>query len=270
MPCIKADNELSVLQKNESMVKTVDEDYKDKMKKNLAWIKVVSYLINLIRNKNEEQQKIILQDIMARWHIICENHVGHFKKQEKTLRTYSAAKKPKLHVNMEQLSFPKKNRELRNTTSSFEDFHITISEAKSHNINEPKAEQNLSSYTDDKIRYHEVVKNSSSLSKRKKNKHNKFNVEESLAKFLKNHNNMKKTFEEEDDDLEFLYSILPTVRSLTSDQKFSFRIQTMQFLYNIINSNSINRSIQKSSVTSSITAYYSEFFPNEISNDNNV
>lgn len=61
MPCIKADNELSVLQKNESMVKTVDEDYKDKMKKNLAWIKVVSYLINLIRNKNEEQQKIICE-----------------------------------------------------------------------------------------------------------------------------------------------------------------------------------------------------------------
>jgi len=59
MPYIKADNELNVLQKNEFMEKTVDEDYKDKIKKNLAWIKVVSYLINMIRNKNEEQQKII-------------------------------------------------------------------------------------------------------------------------------------------------------------------------------------------------------------------
>lgn len=211
-----------------------------------------------------------MQDTIARWHIIHDNHVGHFKKQAKSLRTYSAAKKPKLHVYVEQLSFPEKNRKLRNTTSSFEDFHITISEAKSHNINETEAKQNLSSNTDDKIRYHEVVKNSSSLSKRPKNKHKKFSVEESLVNFLKNHNNMKKTFEEEDDDLEFFYSILPTVRSLTSDQKFSFRIQTMQFLYNIINISSINRSIKKSSVTSSIASYYSAFFPDEISNDNNV
>lgn len=203
---------------------------------------------------------------MARWHIIRDNHVGHFKKQEKSLRTYSPAKKPKLHVHTEQLSFPEKNSELRNSTSSFENFHITISEAKSHNINETKAEENLSSYVDDKIRYNEVVKNSSSLSKRPKNKHKKFSVEESLVNFLKNHNNMKKTFEEEDDDLEFFYSMLPTVRSLTSDQKYSFRIQTMQFLYNIINISSINQSIKKSS----IAAYYSEFFPDEISNDNNV
>lgn len=59
MPYIKADNELSVLQKNEFMAKTINEDYKDKIKKNLAWIKVVSYLIKLIRNKNEEEQKVI-------------------------------------------------------------------------------------------------------------------------------------------------------------------------------------------------------------------
>lgn len=211
-----------------------------------------------------------MQDTIARWDIIRDNHVGHLKKQEKSLRTYSAAKKPKLHVYMEKLSFPEKNRVLINTTSSFEDFHITISEAKSHNINETEAKQNLSSDTDNKIRYHEVVKNSSSLSKRLKNKHKKFSVEESLVNLLQNHNNMKKTFEEEDDDLQFFYSILPTVRSLTSDQKFRFRIQTMQFLYNIININTINGSKKKSSVTTSIAAYYSEFFPDKISNDNNV
>lgn len=41
---------------------------------------------------------------------------------------------------------------------------------------------------------------------------------------------------EEDEDLAFFYSLLPSVKTLTADQKFTFRLQTMQFLQNLKNS----------------------------------
>lgn len=54
---------------------------------------------------------------------------------------------------------------------------------------------------------------------------------------------------DENEDLSFFYSILPTVKSLTSDQKFSFGIHTMQSFPNIKNKISINPSINSSSNT---------------------
>jgi len=47
------------VQKNEVVQNTVDEDYKEQIKKNWAWIKVVSSLINSIKDKNEAQEKKI-------------------------------------------------------------------------------------------------------------------------------------------------------------------------------------------------------------------
>lgn len=55
------DNELliSEVQKYEVLWNTADEGYKDKVKKNGAWIKVASSLINSFIDENEAQQKII-------------------------------------------------------------------------------------------------------------------------------------------------------------------------------------------------------------------
>lgn len=55
------DNEflISEVQKYEVLWNTADEDYKDKLKKNGAWINVASSLINSFIDENEAQQKII-------------------------------------------------------------------------------------------------------------------------------------------------------------------------------------------------------------------
>jgi len=50
---------ISEVQKYEVLWNTADEDYKDKVKKNGAWIKVASSLINSFIDENEAQQKII-------------------------------------------------------------------------------------------------------------------------------------------------------------------------------------------------------------------
>jgi hypothetical protein len=47
---------------------------------------------------------------------------------------------------------------------------------------------------------------------------------------------------QEDEDLAFFYSLLPSVRGLNTDQKFTFRLKTMQLLQDIRNSFRIDAS----------------------------
>lgn len=232
---------------------------------------------------------------MGRWRTIRDNYVRSLKKQTKNSRSGSAAKKTKLYVYGEQLSFLGKNRELRNTDSNFED--QPLSEPTSPNINE--GELNSSVNIEDGS-YHEIAgSSSSSLNEKSTNKRKKPNVEQALVDFMESHNNkFTKNPIEQDEDMAFFYSLLPTVKSLTVDQKFSFRMQTMQLLNNIKNKTHINRSfnshsniqsllnttpatsfrplshtpdrdfVRPPSATSSAASYYSEFSRDEYSNDN--
>lgn len=137
---------------------------------------------------------------------------------------------------------------------------------------------------------------SSSLNEKSTNKRKKPNVEQALVDFMESHNNkVTNNPMEQDEDMAFFYSLLPTVKSLTTDHKFSFRMQTMQLLNNIKNKTHINRSFNSSSniqsllpansfrplshtldydfvrppsATSSAASYYSEFSRDEISNEN--
>jgi len=186
---------------------------------------------------------------MTRWHTTHDNHAGNLEKQGERLTSKSVVKKSNLFVYSEQSSLLDKNKELSDSNSSFEDFLTTIFEKKLHNTNETETDRNSLSNTDDRMNNHKVVKNSLSLSKKPINKRKKSSGEKALVDSKKNHK-IKKSSKEEDEDLEFFYSILPTVQSLTSDQKSSFRIQTMQLLYNIIhNISSINRSTENSTNT---------------------
>lgn len=233
-------------------------------------------------------------DVMSRWRTIRDNYVRNLRKQANSSRSGSAAKKTKLYVYGEQLSFLGKSKELRNTVSSFEDQPISeLSEPKSPNINEN--ELNSSVNVNDES-YHEVSNNSfSTPNEKSRNKRKKHNVEQALVDFMESHKVTKNPMEE-DEDIAFFYSLVPTVKSLTSDQKFSFRMQTMQFLHNIKNKTPINQSFNipsytqssfnttpatllppshnpdydfvRTSSTSSAASYYSEFSRDEIPNDN--
>uniref|UniRef100_A0A2S2NVJ2 BESS domain-containing protein n=1 Tax=Schizaphis graminum TaxID=13262 RepID=A0A2S2NVJ2_SCHGA len=288
------DNDTREVQKNEVVQNTVDENYKEQIKKNWEWIKTVSSLINSIKDKNEALEKKILSDIMTRWLAIHDNHVGNLVKQGERLTSESVVKKSNLFVYGEQSSLLDKNKELSDSNSSFEDFLTTIFEEKLHNTNETKIDRNSLSNTDDRTNNYKVIKNSPSFSKKPINKRKKSSGKKSPVDSKKNHK-IKKLSNEEDEDLEFFYSIYPTVQSLTSDQKSDFRIQTMQLLYDIIyNISSINRSIENSPNTlsplyttpdnsfqpltctseidivwsspdtPSVASYYSEFSPDEL------
>jgi hypothetical protein len=57
-------------------------------------------------------------------------------------------------------------------------------------------------------------------------------VERSLITFMESHSTKKAT-PQEDEDLAFFYSILPTVKTLTPNEKFTFRMESMKLLQNL-------------------------------------
>lgn len=120
---------------------------------------------------------------------------------------------------------------------------LPLSEPTSPNINE--RELNSSVDIEDGS-YHEMAgSSSSSLNEKSTNKRMKPSVvEQALVDFMESLNNevTKNPMMEQGEDMAFFYSLLPTVKSLTADQKFSFIMQTMQLINNIKNKTHINRS----------------------------
>lgn len=217
---------------------------------------------------------ILVQDITSKWRTIRDNYTRNLKKQDECNRSGSAAKKIRQYVYGEQLSFLRKTKELRNTDSSY----ATTEEDGVDNFDE--IEHDSVTCVDDGINNSNIdmeitatSSNEKSTSKRKKP-----NVEHALIDFMESHKASKKT-SDNDEDLAFFYSLLPSVKSLTTDQKFEFRMQTMQLLQNLrtpehnkfynTSSTTFNKTPANFRPTSSSSAlsYYSQFSSDELSNE---
>lgn len=109
------------------------------------------------------------------------------------------------------MSFLNKNKELRVTEASIDSVNKISEEIEAHirQETEPATKQN----------------NNKGANKRKKP-----DVERALMDFMESQKTKKPL--EEDEDVAFFYSVLPTIRTLNIDQKFNFRFQTMQLLQN--------------------------------------
>ncbi|KAL4132283.1 hypothetical protein QTP88_009470 [Uroleucon formosanum] len=120
-----------------------------------------------------------------------------------------------------------------------------------------------------------------SSSEKSTSKRKKSNVEHALIDFTESHKASKKT-SDNDEDLAFFYSLLPSMKSLTMDKKFEFRMQTMQLLQNLrtpehsqfynTSSSSFNKTPTNFGPPSSSSAlsYYSQFSSDELSNEYNM
>lgn len=86
-------------------------------------------------------------------------------------------------------------------------------------------------------------------------------------------NTKKQKPQEEDEDVAFFYSLLPTVRKLTADQKFSFRMHTLQCLQTVkttpqtesqpLYANVSHTPDSRSLSASSTGSYFSQWSPHE-------
>jgi len=85
------------------------------------------------------------------------------------------------------------------------------------------------------------------MTEKAKTKFKRPDVERALTDFMESHKAAKKSLE--NDDLAFFYSLLPSVQSLNVEQKFIFRMKTMQLLHSLRN-NVTDQSMQSPSTMS--------------------
>ncbi|XP_043668534.1 uncharacterized protein LOC122629305 [Vespula pensylvanica] len=213
---------ISEVEKRGVIWDTSNEYYKDKNKKNAAWDEICSGLLKNYKSESQMQKKLILQDIISKWRSIRDNYVRSLKKQAENCKSCSGTKRIKLYIYGKQLAFLKKNKELQHTDGNLEDNIQKVIQYKESNDTEEDIELNVHGTS---------TSNSSVIPTKRKRP----DIERSLMDLM--YINMtRKNPVEEDEDLAFFYSLLPSVKTLTADQKFTFRLQTMQFLQSLRNS----------------------------------
>ncbi|XP_047351559.1 uncharacterized protein LOC124949854 isoform X1 [Vespa velutina] len=200
---------------------TSNEYYKDKNKKNAAWDEICSTLSRNYKTECPTQKKLILQDIISKWRSIRDNYIRSLKKQTEICKSCSGIKKMKPYIYGNQLSFLKKNKELQHTDDNSKDNIQKVIQYKEISDAEEDTELNIHGTS--------ISTTSVIPTKRKR-----FDIERSLMDFM--YANMtRKSPVEEDEDLAFFYSLLSSVKTLTADQKFIFRLKIMQYLQNLKN-----------------------------------
>ncbi|XP_035735358.1 uncharacterized protein LOC118447479 isoform X3 [Vespa mandarinia] len=212
---------ISEVEKRAVIWDTSNEYYKDKNKKNAAWDEICSTLSRNYKTECPTQKKLILQDIISKWRSIRDNYIRSLKKQTEICKSCSGIKKMKPYIYGNQLSFLKKNKELQQTDDNSKDNIQKVIQYKEISDAEEDIELNIHGTS--------ISTTSVIPTKRKR-----FDIERSLMDFM--YANMtRKSPVEEDEDLAFFYSLLSSVKTLTADQKFIFRLKIMQYLQNLKN-----------------------------------
>lgn len=172
-----------------------------------------------------------VQDLISKWRSVRDNYIRSLKKQAECNKSGSGTKRVQRYIFEEQLSFLKKNRELRPTTSSIQ------LESNEEDLDATQLSDNINvvdeSLIDDNINNTNNAEKTISTPPPIKKK--KINLEEKLALFLDSR--QKKSNEPnqdtDDEDLNFYKSTIPLIKTFNMDQKMQFRIQLMQLLQRI-------------------------------------
>lgn len=166
--------------------------------------------------------------MVGRWRTIRDNYVRYLRKQN------TSSKKVKVYIYGDLLSFLPKHNNLRFTTASLED------DIKYVPHDEELEDEIETAYNcvNEKINTPAPINSGPSPYRER------FDAERSLMDYVECHMPRRNPLEE-DEDLAFFYSLLSSVRSLNTNQKFTFRLQTMQLLQKLKNMRTPHRSVQK-------------------------
>lgn len=134
----------------------------------------------------------------------------------------------KLSSANDQLGFLNKGRESRTTEASFEN----ANEEAQETIRTFEGEQGTDDVTERDETQQPTPPSSAINAAQKKTK--KPDVERALINFMESHKVVKEPLV--DEDLAFFHSLLPSLNTLDFEQKFTFRMETMQLLRSLKNS----------------------------------
>ncbi|XP_071874312.1 uncharacterized protein [Bombus fervidus] len=204
-------------------------EYKDKLKRNEAWLRVASIVTPNFMQKMETDKKIIVQEVTSKWRSVRDNYIRTLRKRNGNNKSGSAAKKKIRYVYEEQLGFLKKCREPKDTSSS--------TKVEKNDPISTDSETNISNGFES-IFDNEETNNEFRYPPREKTK--RINAEEEVD----NLSEYKKNTNSDDDDMAFYKSTLPLIKSFNLEQKMEYRMQIMQLIQNIRNS-SVQRTLLK-------------------------
>uniref|UniRef100_A0A2S2P7V0 MADF domain-containing protein n=1 Tax=Schizaphis graminum TaxID=13262 RepID=A0A2S2P7V0_SCHGA len=222
---------ISEVEKRPVLWDTSDIDYKDRNKKNEAWLQVTSALYENFSNNTQTEKKVIVQEVISKWRSVRDNYTRSLKKQAECNKSGSGVKKIQRYIFEQQLSFLKKCREQRPTCSSIANEDTPISDfndIESNINNNTQCSENEGNQNDTSI----SPCHKSTPAKKRKTTHS---LEDKLGAFLDSRtiNTNSSSVDMTDEDMAFYTSTLPIVKTLTLNQKMRFRIEVMQLLQNI-------------------------------------
>uniref|UniRef100_A0A8C5LU10 Chondroitin sulfate N-acetylgalactosaminyltransferase 1 n=1 Tax=Leptobrachium leishanense TaxID=445787 RepID=A0A8C5LU10_9ANUR len=226
---------------------------------------------------------IEVNEVMVKWRTLRDNYVLSLKKQEEGSRSGSGAKQTRIYIYADQLSFIKKSLEPRPTESSIQAIQSSCSESgeptpsasteegatqamhstpnTTINVDTEVSEDDLQIIPEEGDEATLVRESGEGKKKQNRRKRGAGNVEEALIKFMESHQ-PQKSMAEEDDDVAFLYSLIPMMKKLSSPQNASFRIQTIQTLDRILHqppNPAMSHTTATQSQTSTCSGYYGRF-----------
>nr|CAI5828261.1 unnamed protein product [Callosobruchus analis] len=224
------DSELLI---NEVQKRPVLWDTTNKNKKNTAWAEVCTVLLEDFEAKTDSEQRNLVQDITSKWRSIRDNYIRNRRKIKESTRSGAAAKKFE-----EQLRFLEKSIAMRPTVSTIsEESQSSQQNAEDDTENSGPEESEEGQQAVGTI----ITPTTSKSAPIKRTK--KIGIEEHLLNFMEAHK-PKNAHQPilEDDDLAFYFSLLPMVKSLTIDEKYTFRMDSMKLLQEIKKSRNTPRS----------------------------
>ncbi|XP_045110392.1 uncharacterized protein LOC123504133 [Portunus trituberculatus] len=180
------------------------EDYKNKIKKTKAWIKVYISLCPDYEDKTSAEKQQIGREIQMRWRNIRDSFMKDCKKFKTEHKSGTRPVKYRRYIFADQLSFLKK---------------VGVEKIAS-NVPSTRVEDKK-----DNAAVNEATVQPKVCSKPMK-KRKTISLEERMIRFLEDKE------EEKDPDYYFFKSILPSVRALQEHQKLEFRMEVLKILHN--------------------------------------
>ncbi|CAG9853855.1 unnamed protein product [Phyllotreta striolata] len=199
------------------------EDFKERLKKNIAWTEVCEVLFDDYNNMEESQQKIKMVEATSKWRHVRDNFLRSEKKQLEAKKLGLKRIAPYLYSR--QLQFLRKTFKIEGQEDPLT---VDTLPEEDSTLNATGDEEDTLFFEELKpLRWSPVSSDSRDCQSSSKKRKRRNDADERLANYQEGDT---QKFENYNDDHAFFMSLLPMVKMLNTDEKLQFRIDVLQLL----------------------------------------
>ncbi|KAK2585156.1 hypothetical protein KPH14_008660 [Odynerus spinipes] len=196
------------------------KDYKNQLLKKKAWIEVCKIACPSYVEKSEDERKQIVKNMHIKWKNLRDAYIRHIRLVT-TSRKERKSQRIKPYIYTKQMDFLRRIINCRPTSNSLR--------SMDRNDDVSNDSDSMEETTSTSVDINQTTSMSPSLGRRETRLENKSigSVDyEQQQQVQSGHHE----FQEENDDMAFYRSLLPTLRMLRPEQKLNFRIDVMKLL----------------------------------------